>query len=63
MALFKKNGRTHAVSGGGMSLIVTDDNRLILSTVTGEIDSFDDPADAWRALDALDAPGDLDIAA
>jgi hypothetical protein len=64
MALFNhNNGRSETVWGGGLALVVTDDHRLILSTVSGEVKSFDDPADAWRALDELDAPDGLDIAA
>ncbi len=60
------DGASHTTTGGGLSLTVTADERIVLRTLgpgSGVIGSFTDAADAWRALDEIDAPAELDVAA
>jgi hypothetical protein len=56
-----------AIISPGLALSQDSDGRLVLHTLTGgrasKLGTFDDAADAWRALDQLDAADELDLAA
>jgi hypothetical protein len=53
-----------AIISPGLALSEDSNGRLVLHTLTGgrasKLGTFDDAADAWRALDAVD---ELDLAA
>jgi hypothetical protein len=56
-----------AILSPGLALSEDSDRRLVLHTLTGgrasKLGTFDNAADAWRALDELDAVDALDLAA
>jgi hypothetical protein len=56
-----------AIIGPGLALSEDSNGRLVLHTLTGgrasKLGTFDNAADAWRALDELDAVDELDLAA
>jgi hypothetical protein len=56
-----------AILSPGLALSEDSDRRLVLHTLTGgrasKLGTFDNAADAWRALDELDAVDELDLAA